>query len=82
MTVTLVEGFFGFATEKKLLADRSEGWINGRSLRVMLLGNPGSKTSMGTLMQCVNKHSSCFSLGPSNQSMEFALLLGSKLHAT
>lgn len=61
-TVTLVEGFFGFATEKILLAALNKGKTGGRSLRETLFGTPGSKTSIGTLMQCVSKHSSGFSL--------------------
>lgn len=60
--VTLVEGFFGFATKNILLAACKAGWMDGRSFSVKLAGRAGSRTSMGTLMQCVSKHSSCFSL--------------------
>lgn len=62
ITVTLVEGFFGFATKNILWAACKAGWMDSRSFRVTLVGSAGSRTSIGTLMQCVSKHSSCLSL--------------------
>jgi len=43
--------------------------MESRSFSVTLIGSAGSRTSIGTLMQCVSKHSSCFSLQQNNRSI-------------